>query len=241
MWKEVELDAFSYFQWFSKDEALYRLGLVPDLSLFSVVGSMLFTPSERMAFKDFCSTEIQNILKYQRFTNDYKLYLFANVEVEDINSKVVKYKKVWKSFKTTCKLETFIKGPEIELEIADKLFYSGIAQFSLKDFSTALDIISSNPKRYTIIASKNCDYLSEKSTRRIFDLAFNKHSKREDEIDYFGLSLYLCPKGDMVFRWGDSSEEAEIVVVLENNMLVRIMDQFKGNMQIEPTSQNKYQ
>ncbi|MEM5600490.1 hypothetical protein AAHB61_06940 [Bacillus cereus] len=52
-WNEVEKDAFSYYEWFSKDEAIKRVGNLPNLSLFSVNGSMLFSPDEKRNSKKY--------------------------------------------------------------------------------------------------------------------------------------------------------------------------------------------
>ncbi|WP_092559428.1 hypothetical protein [Anaeromicropila populeti] len=218
-WNESEKDAFSYFQWFNKDEAFERVGMNPNLSVFSVNGSGLFGTSKKNVFIEVCSSEIQKIFIKENFLKDYMLYLFANVEVKDRNSRIERYKKVWKLVQSKWQLNEFNKGPEIETEIDGKIFFSSIAGFKVENLSTALQIISSNPKRYTIIASKKDDVLSEKMITNFFEIAFNQHRSRIDEIDYFGLAIHLCSDGDVVFRWGDSAEEAEIAIVFSRDML----------------------
>ena len=221
IWCEFEKDAFSYFdqEFFNKGKAHERLGKIPDLSVFSVVGSMLFSLSDINDFKDFCGRKIQKIFTDQNYMNDYKLYLFANRGAEGESLRVARYKKVWKSLQTKWPLDSFNKGPEIEVEIDGELCFSSIAHFRLEDFLTALYIVSNNPRRCTIIASKKDDFLSEKALVDIFGIAFDKCSRYADKIDYFGLSIHLCPEDDMIFRWGDSSEEAEIALILKNGIL----------------------
>ncbi|MCV5063695.1 hypothetical protein OFM35_35085, partial [Escherichia coli] len=75
-----------------------------------------------------------------------------------------------------------------------------IAEFCLEKLPDAIEIVSSNPKRFTIIASKNNDIIAEENVRKIFKKAFNEYNKWKDEIDYFNLSIHLCPKDDIVFR-----------------------------------------
>lgn len=189
------------------------------MSVFSVNGSDLFSISEKNAFIELCSSEIKKIFAKQNFLKDYTLYLFANVEVKNRNSRIERHKKVWKLLQSKWQLDGFNKGPKIEAEIEGKLFFSSIADFRIEDFLTALQIVVSNPARYAIIASKKDDVLSEKVITDIFGIGFNQYRKRMDEIDYFGLAIHLCTDGDMVFRWGDSSEEAEIAVVFSSDML----------------------
>lgn len=217
-WNENEKDAFSYFQWFNKDEACERIGRIPNLSVFSVNGSDLFGTSEKSAFIELCSNEIKKVFKKQNSSKDYKLYLFANVEVKDRNSRIERHKKVWKLVQSRWQLDRFDKGPEIEVEIEGKVFFSSIANFKIENLPTVLQIVSSNPKRYAIIASRKDDVLSEKMIKDIFGMAFNQYKNHMDEIDYFGLAIHLCASGDMVFRWGDSSEEAEIAIVFSSDM-----------------------
>ncbi|SFC82987.1 hypothetical protein SAMN04488168_11059 [Bacillus sp. 491mf] len=219
-WNEVKEDAFSYYKWFSKDEAIKRVGNLPNLSVYSVNGSMLFSPDEKNQFKEVCGTEIKQVCMKHDLTNVYKFYLLAAIEIKDTNSKIEKYRKVWKALQTKWKLEVFHKGPEVEMEVGGKTFYSSIAEFCLEKLPAAIEIVSSNSKRFTIIASKSSDMLTEENIGGIFEKAFNEYNQWKDEIDYFNLSIHLCPKGDIVFRWGDSLEEAEIAAIFKRDMLI---------------------
>lgn len=219
IWNEKENDVFSYFQWFNKDEAYERVGKTINMSVFSVNGSELFGAGDKSAFIELCNGEIKKVFEKQDFINNYKLYLFANVEVKDSNSRIEKYMKVWKVLQSKWQLEGFIKGREVEMEFEEKTFFSSVAEFTFENLPTALEIVSSNPKRFTIIASKKNDVLSERGITDIFRTAFNKYKNYADEIDYFNLSVNLCLEDDMVFRWGDSSEEAEIAIIFKSNVL----------------------
>lgn len=216
-WNENEKDAFSYFQWFNKDEAFEMRGMIQKLTVFSVNASEVFGISEKNTFIDVCSSEIQKIFVKGNILKDYRLYLLANVEVKDRNSRIEKHKKVWRKVQSKWNLDEFNKGPEIEKEIEGKIFFSSIAQFSMGNFSTALQVISDNPKKYAIIASRKDNILSEEMIKNIFEIAFNKHSRRIDEIDYFALAIHLCYDGDIVFRWGDSSEQVEVAIVFSRD------------------------
>lgn len=218
IWNEKEKNAYSYFQWFSKDEAYERTGRNINLSVISVNGSGLCSVADKSVFINSCSGEIKKILEKYESIKDYKLYLFANVEIKNKNSKIENYKKVWKLLQSRWKLEGFDMGTEIEMRSDGKVFFSSIAEFKDENLSTALEIVASNPKIYSIIASKRESILSNKTITNIFEMAFNRKNKYMDEIDYFNLSIHLCQQGDMVFRWGESSEEAEIAIILRSDI-----------------------
>lgn len=217
-WNEIEKDVFSYFQWFDKDEASERVGKIPNLSVFSVNASELYDSSDRTNFKNLCTSEIRKVFINQRLSEEYKLYLFVSVEVIDRNSRIEKYRKVWKLLQTKWQLSGLNKGPEIEVHVDEKIFFTSIADFRLENLSMVLEIVSSNPKRYAIIASKKENLLSEKSIKNIFGIAFNNNRGYMDEIDYYNLAIHLCPEDDMIFRWGDSSEEAEIAMIFNSDI-----------------------
>ena len=218
IWNEKESDVFSYFQWFDKDECHKRTGRNVNLGVFSVNSSEMFNLDDRREFIDACSKTIKRIFVKYEFTRNYRLYLFANVEIKNKNSQIEKYKKVWKLLQSKWNIDGFNKGPEIEMEVSGKTFFSSIAEVKKENILTALEIVSSNPKRYTIIASKKEDILSNKVITYIFGMAFNRDSGYMNEIDYFNLSINLCQQGNMVFRWGESSEEAEIAIILRRDI-----------------------
>lgn len=219
-WKEKEKDAFIYFHWFNKDEALERVGMIPDLSVVSVNASELFDINEKNIFIELCDREIQEILKKEDILKKYSLYLFVSVEVKDKKSRTERYKKVWKKLQSQWQLDGFNKGPEIEREIKERMFFQSVAEFKVDNLLTALQIVASNPQNCAIIASKKADILSEKTIKKISKAAFNIYRNRIYEIDYFGLAIHFCSEGDLIFRWGSSAEEAEIDMVFNSDMFI---------------------
>ncbi len=224
IWNEKEKNAYSYFKWFNKDEAYERTGKNVNLSVISINGSGLSNHDDRSIFINLCSDEIKKILVKYELIKNYKFYLFANIEVKNKSSRIENYKKVWKALQSKWKLEGFNSGAEIEIKSGEKSFFSSIAEFKDESFSTALEVVASNPKVYSIIASKKEDVLSNKTITNIFEVAFNDKNKYMDEIDYFNLSIHLCQQGDMVFRWGESSEEAEIAIILRSDIFRHFSD-----------------
>lgn len=214
-WIEEEKDAYNYFDWFYKDKASKKI----EISVFSINASEIFNINEKNEFVEICIKKIKELFINEDYLSKYKLYLFVNIEVANVNSKVEKYKKVWKRFQSKWDITEFNKGVEIEMKMEEKLFFSSIAEFNIKDIDTALEIISTIPAMCTIIASERENILSESSITNIFRSAFNKDSCYQDEIDYFYISQNLCSQGDIVFRWGDSSEEAEVAIIFSKETL----------------------
>lgn len=215
-WKEIE-DAFTYFKWFNRKKAVEMFGVVPGLSVFSYNASMIFGLADRANFIGMCNEEIKRIFS-QELLNHYEFCLFANVEIKDKNSRIEKYRKVWKSLQTRWRLEDFHKGPELETNLGDKLLYSGIAKFPVESLPIALALVSSDPKKHTIFATKKKNVLTENIIETVANVAFNLGEEGKDEINYFNLSLNFCPQGDIVFRWGDSSDEAELGMIFDEEL-----------------------
>lgn len=219
IWNEFEKDIVSHFPWFDKYKSYKIRDNIERLSVFSVIGSGLFGVDNKTKFIDLCSSEVKRVITKYEVMNDYNLYLFVVVEVKDKNSRIEKYKKVWKVVQAKWEIDGFNKGIEVEIETMGKVFFSSIAEFKLKDFSRALDIVSSSSEICAIIASKRENILSQESITDIFKMAFTQQQEYTDEIDYYNLSINLCPQGDMVFRWGDSSEESEIAIIFNRDAI----------------------
>lgn len=71
-------------------------------------------------------------------TNVYKFYLLAAIEIKDKNSKIEKYRKVWKALQTKWKLEGFNKGPEVEMEVGEQLSTQVLQSFVSRNFQMPL-------------------------------------------------------------------------------------------------------
>ncbi|WP_430509990.1 hypothetical protein [Gottfriedia solisilvae] len=226
-WTEITNDAFSCFQWFSKDEAKKNIGYVPNLSVFSIIGTMIFSSDDRELFKSLCSKLVTGSTIERESFKEYKFFLFGVVETNNLNSKIFKYQKLWKRLERGFNLENLTLGPEVEYIEDERLCYASIAEFNVEELYKVIQIISSNPQKYCIIGSKRQDNRTEGFIKTLFEKVYINGDK-EGEIDYFKLSLASCPKGDLVFRWGSSSEECELdIITLEENK--RLFDDVSFN------------
>ncbi|WP_214824134.1 hypothetical protein [Exiguobacterium algae] len=216
-WTEFTNDAFSCFEWFSKDEANKNIGYIPNLSVFSIIGTMILSTDDRELFLSLCSRLVTGSTVDKAVFNEHRFYLFGVVETDNLNSKIFKYQKLWGKLKREYNLDNLTLGPEVEYIVDERLCYASIAEFNVADIYKVIQIISSNPQKYTIIGSKGQDYKTERFIKTLLEKVYIDGDK-EGEIDYFKLSLVSCPKGDLVFRWGSSSEEYELdIFTLEEN------------------------
>lgn len=214
-WKQIEKDAFSYYGQFSRIDASQMISEVPNLSIYTL--NSVFVGKDD--FIEVCGNDIINIFSKDNLFSAYKLYLIANIEIKEKSSRIERYKKVWKLLQSEWKLESIKKGPEIEMELGDKSFYCSVAEFNIENIFTILKIVAKNPFKCTIIASKRDNIITDESIRDIFNVAFNEIDVKFPVIDYFNLSLNLCSIGDIVFRWGDSSEEITVALIFKDNLL----------------------
>ncbi|PXV84495.1 hypothetical protein C8E03_1296 [Lachnotalea glycerini] len=217
-WKKMKENAFEYYGGFSKEKAEMKMTVVPELSAFTINGSLM----DRYEFINECANDIKGIFLRNSELRCYKFFLIANVEIINKNSRIENYKKVWKLLQNKWSLDKFDKGPEVELAIGDYSFYSSIAEFDMEDFSVALEIVASNFRKFTIIASKRENLLCESSVKDTFGVLFNASDVKFPMIDYFNLCINYCPKGDVVFRWGDSSEEITVGLIFNAELLEKI-------------------
>lgn len=188
-----------------------------EISVFSINASMIFGTEDKKKFLEICDATIEKLFKHE-FISKYELYLFAIIEIEDPNSKIAHYRKVWKNIQRKWNIDKFILGPEIEMNLAHKKYYASIAQFNLENFGTALEIISTNPQNFVILASLKDNALYDDTIRFFFNKAFNIENNHASEIDYMNLAVSLTKYGDIIFRWGDSSEEAELALLFKGNL-----------------------
>ena len=53
IWSEIVLDAYNYFSWVLKDNAINKVGYQPSLSLFNINGSMIEDLEDFKIFKEW--------------------------------------------------------------------------------------------------------------------------------------------------------------------------------------------
>lgn len=222
IWKEYELDAFDYFEYFEDELDKRDNKILPNMSVISFNANGIVGKYDRLKFINICSSQIESLVNINNRLKEYSFYLVINKEIEDINSKVENYKKIWKDISGKWNLEGFTKGPEIKTEAEGVNYFSSIAEFNMKNLPLALEIVSMNPKLKTIIISKSKNILTEKYVDKMFHILFNSEAQNSNEIDYFNLSIQCCNEGNIAIRWGTSFEESELALIY-NPKIINIL------------------
>lgn len=214
-WTEVEEDAFSCFKWFSVDEAMKMIGCKPEISVYSIIGSGINGCKDKDDFIWKCNGVV-NQLGDVFLSLGYRFYFFAIIEETKEPSRIAMHYKLWKKIAKEWNTQNLILGPELEYITNDKYYFVGFAEFRIKDFDKMLRIVANNSKKYAIICTRNKEVLTTDFTKDIFEKAYLLG--RKNEIDYFLLTLSLPISDNIVFRWGDSSEECELDCLINKEM-----------------------
>jgi hypothetical protein len=196
-----------------KDEIKKR---IEELSAVCIIGEMLLWPEDRNRYLTYCENSVQSIFERNEILNNYKLFLFVIQEIENPNSKVERYKKIWKTIPKSVEIKKFKLGPELEIDQIDKMYFASIAEIDKEDFIRAMEIMQRRLGGCIIFASTKDNMLDSDSISNLFEIGFDA---KENEINYLDLALNFCKDGDVIFRWGDSSEEAELDLIFDKKFI----------------------
>ena len=219
-WSESIDDAFSCFQWFSKEEAKEKNGYVPEISVFSMVGSRIFSLGDQDSFIHTCSDSFVRFVRENERMDSFRFYLFGVNETDNDRSKIFKYKKLWKTVDEKFDLQNFLLGPEVENTDNGTLSYASIAEFKVIELYKAVQIMKSNPTKYVIFAGRKQEYMNESFIKSLTDTIYINQ-----EIDYFKLALAFSDHEELLFRWGTSSTECELDIIMHARN-IRMFDSF---------------
>jgi hypothetical protein len=159
IYNEIEKDAFVYYDWLFKDIGYKKPDNLNDLSMFSIIGTMIFGREDSKVFFEECVNEIRKKFTQDESLREYKFYAQVNIRLENKGNRIENYKKVWKLLESWLPLEKVIKGSEIEVDFGETRFFTSIAQFDLDTLPIALSLIMMND--VLIFASKKDNILTE--------------------------------------------------------------------------------
>ena len=196
-----------------KDHIKYYSMLIPQIDVLKVacVEPSLPRDIELMSVK--CSLVVKGILfgNYPAL-HGFKPWLFISDETWQPKSKLIRHKKLWKRLEIDFSLNEFQHEEEVEFESDKGLRYATIAEVTVSNVITAIQILRSK-RSSALIFSNKCGMQSRNNIRSIFELAFTKEKGIERSmINWPNLIANLCPTGDLVIKAGGSYDEREIYV-----------------------------
>lgn len=212
IWKEYEKDVYKYFNWFNDRRIEEKDEVIDEMSVFSINVKGI-NSHKKSEFIEKSSDEIVRMMSDRRLSG-YKIYLFVNVEIVNLNSKVEHYMKAWKRISKKYDVSNFVLGEEVLMNVVGLVFYSSIAEIPLDSLDKAMEIVISNPDRYTLFISKSENLLMNNAIQTLFDniMKYDENLK----IDYYAFSVHYCNKGNIIIRFGTDFTNAEFALIYDS-------------------------
>jgi len=198
--KNEFLDVFRNKEWplFNEEMAQKTLGRVPNFSLveFNVFRPEL--PRDMAELDQACAERIAPLLyKNDKLPKESKVWLFiAQQRTGGIKSLL---KKEW--------LDVLPLATEVFVESNRGAKSAGLVEIAAENFLTAIRILRANDSA-CIIASGRSDIVSERNIVHTYYSAFpSEKVPQSSGVSWAGLSLLLCPLGDILLRVSGSYDE----------------------------------
>lgn len=211
IWNEYCEDLFSYFEYLNDERNDYDK-IIPAMHVYSINSKFIQNIEEKMIFLHKSAEEITKIYLNQCNDNQ-KIYLLVVQKIDNPNSQVEKYFKIWNKMKKSFEIKDFILGQEIVFEDDSECFYFGIAEVPINSLELAFEIVDSNVENMTIVICKSIDI---NNTNSIYDIMNNVVKK--GKINYFKVCINLCKNQCIVIRYGTSFEESEFALIYDPNI-----------------------
>ncbi|WFR55922.1 hypothetical protein QA584_20200 [Anaerocolumna sp. AGMB13025] len=211
IWNEYSEDVFSYFEYFNNERSNYN-EIMHTMHVYSINSKYIQNIEEKKEFLHRSAEEIGRIY-LNNCSNNRKIYLSVVQKIDNPNSQVDKYYKIWKKINKSFDIKDFGLGQEITFEDESDIFYFGVAEVPINNLELALDIVASNPERITIFLSKNIDIENHNSVNDIMQSIV-----RKGKIDYFKLCISCYMNQGIVIRYGTSFEESEFALIHDPNV-----------------------
>ena len=210
-WNEHCEDVFSYFEYFNDERSNYNK-IMPTMHVYSINGKFIQSIEEKKEFLHRCAEEIGRIY-LNNYSDNKKIYLLVVQKMDNPNSQVEKYYKIWKKINKSFDIKDFILGQEIFFEYDRDVFYFGVAEVPIKNLELALEIVASNPENITIVLSKSIDI---ENINSIHDIMQNV--VKEGKINFFKMCISFCKNQCIAIRYGTSFEESEFALIYDPNI-----------------------
>ena len=214
------------------DSAFHRLDAskyiknAKEINAITIVSRKTAVTDDLSFLAQACSKHINPFFEKHGLT-DHVLWLFAVHGPWQPKTRIIKYKKLWKSnpqFKPFVHLAK--KSDEIEIESDKGLRYAGMVKLKNDSLSQAVELLR-NDSACCIIASDRPEISSSNSINDLISLAFpnDKHGFKSTSINWLNLAAYLCSKRDFVIRVFGSFDDRDATIDI---MFKKWLFEFKG-------------
>ncbi|MEG0856837.1 MAG: hypothetical protein RSG52_10225 [Terrisporobacter sp.] len=211
IWKEYEKDAFNYFEYFNSCQSILHDNELPNMSVISYNALIKNGINDINKFILESSKILNNLYNKNSNLKNYKFYLLVNREMENQNSKVENYLKIWRQIRKKYDIEKFNLGVEVKSKLNNTILFSSIAEVPIDFLHKAIEIVRSCPRMYTLFMSKREDIMTVEQIENMVEVLLSNNDFVE--INYFRLCQMCCNRGDIAIRYGTSFEDHEIALI----------------------------
>lgn len=192
-------DATRIFPWLADASSSIRC--------LCVVGEMLLFPEDIVQFKQISSEMFRDELKQKHALSTYRFYVVVCVGNEFQSKRIFDYYKLWRLLEREEMLEGFTSRMEVAVKVGKEPYYVWIAEFGIKQLTTAVEMISDSPAMYNIICGNHdrpphCQELLD----QVLDIGLTESGG----LPVVEMVTTLTAQGYSICTWGSSSEEQEL-------------------------------
>jgi len=196
---EEHSDATRIFQWLADASSSIRC--------LCAVGEMLLFPEDIVQFKQISSEMFRDKLAKKHALSTYRFYVVVCVRNKFHSKRIFDYYKLWRLLEREEMLEGFISRIEVPVQVGKEPYYVGIAEFGIKQLTTAIEMISDSPAMYTIICA-NHDRPSH--CQELLDQVLDNGLTESGGLPVVEMVTTLTAQGYAICTWVSSSEEQEL-------------------------------
>lgn len=197
-WVEKSNNLSEYYGWYPNETNM-------DINLISY--NITDVNLDKEVFFDYCS---QQVKRNMIMGKELYIYLVAIEKVQNINSKVERYKRCWKKIANNFDLKFLELSREEEYFFNGGMYYAAIAKTNIFQLNKVLKIIDVK-KNYSMFIS-HMNYLQEieENNVSVSDFVFLNSL---DEIDKVKMIEICCKNHDVACYYGIDSLGAELALI----------------------------
>jgi len=198
--KNEFLDIFRNKDWplFNEEMAQKTLGRVPSFSLVEFKVFKPELPRDIAELDQACAERIAPLLyKNDKLTKENKVWLFIGQERRGRIKSLLK--KEW--------LDVLPLATEVSIESNSGAKSAGLVEIAAENFLTAIRILRAIDSACIIVSGRS-DIVSERNIVYTYYSAFpSERVPQTSGVSWAGLTLLLCPVGDILLRVSGSYDE----------------------------------
>ncbi len=197
-------DSFNFNQ---PEHILKMTKLSQKLSALTLLSEEFDLPRD-MRLLDEHNLEKANGILQAKVLKGWSIYLFITNSGWQRASKIISYKKLWKTVPSNWNIDSFVcRSNEITFFNENDIRFAGLLKVDFNSLLKAIEIVRDDFSCALCLSSKE-DFMSDRNITKLYKAAFPLIKGREQEqIDWESLLLHLALKNDLAIRVSGSYDE----------------------------------